>query len=269
MAWPLALLAALSGRAGAAARGRRAAWIAIVAAMTMLGFAGLPRFMAPAAAIVCVLGGVGLAGAAARPAAASAALAGLSSRSAAVITRWPACPAASATRRTHGAAADRTAASHDRLRAVVRAIGDEPLLRCGRLATSDVLVRTALAWELGVPLSQVVSFGAPSRRSGAFVVGLAGVAGPARRDARRREPLLGARGEWSVYSVACPLTASSSSAARSAGVVGRGAVGLDPRPRLLVVLAVGVDRPQVVRRARAVAFSTARRAVSIEWSELL
>ena len=39
----------------------RCAWIAVVAAMTLAGFAGLPRFMAPAAAVVGVLGGAGLA----------------------------------------------------------------------------------------------------------------------------------------------------------------------------------------------------------------
>ena len=33
-----------------------AAWIAVVASMAMVGFAGLPRFAAPAAALVCVLG---------------------------------------------------------------------------------------------------------------------------------------------------------------------------------------------------------------------
>jgi hypothetical protein len=37
-----------------------AAWIAIVAVLAAAGYAGLPRFAAPAAAVVCVLGGIGL-----------------------------------------------------------------------------------------------------------------------------------------------------------------------------------------------------------------
>jgi hypothetical protein len=80
-----------------------------------------------------------------------------------------------------------------------------------------VLVRTGLAWQLGVPLREVVSFGAPSRRSGAFVIGLQASPG------LRHEMLavgvpLGHQGEWSVRSVACPVTESAS--ASSAGVAG-------------------------------------------------
>ena len=40
--------------------GGAAAWLAIVAALAAFGYAGLPRFSAPAAAIVCVLGAAGL-----------------------------------------------------------------------------------------------------------------------------------------------------------------------------------------------------------------
>ena len=36
-----------------------AAWIAIVAVLAAVGYAGLPRFAAPAAAIACILGGIG------------------------------------------------------------------------------------------------------------------------------------------------------------------------------------------------------------------
>ena len=97
--------------------------------------------------------------------------------------------------------------------------GRDRLLRCGRLATSDVLVRTGLAWQLGVPLADVVSFGAPSRRSGAFVIGLQASPG-LRHEMRGAGTLLARHGEWSVRSVACPLTASASAAARSAGVSG-------------------------------------------------
>ncbi len=219
VAWPLAFLAARQrpGASRVLAAGALA-WIGLVAAMTLLGFPGLPRFAAPAAAVVAVLGGVGLAALLARPrengpvvlAAVALTLglgvAALPHRIGAVPDAWR--------------AAARISDSHDRLRAAVRTAGGRAaLLRCGRLATSDVLVRTALAWELGVPLSHVVSFGEPSRRSGTFVVGLQASPG------LRHEMLAAGRpaarqGEWSVVSVACPVTASSSAAARNAGVSG-------------------------------------------------
>ena len=220
VAWPLALVA-VRGAGGRRETGvvrllagGALAWIALVAAMTLAGFPGLPRFMAPAAAVVGVLGGVGLAVLLDRPRAHGrvlpglvvvglvAALLGLPGRVAELPHAW------NSTARIDD--------SHARLRALVREIGRGPLLRCGRLATSDVLVRTGLAWELGVPLSDVVSFGEPSRSSGAFVVGLQASPG-LREDVRAAGARLGRRGEWSVYSVACPLTATE---ARTAGVSG-------------------------------------------------
>lgn len=220
VAWPLALVAVRGAGGGDETRvvrllaGGALAWIALVAVMTLAGFPGLPRFMAPAAAVVGVIGGVGLAALLARPRAHGrvlpglvvvalvAALLGLPGRVAELPHAW------NSTARIED--------SHARLRALVREIGRGPLLRCGRLATSDVLVRTGLAWELGVPLSDVVSFGKPSRRSGAFVVGLQASPG-LREDVRAAGARLGRRGEWSVYSVACPLTATE---ARTAGVSG-------------------------------------------------
>ena len=225
VAWPLALVA-LRGAGGAGGvpagpapllAGAALGWIALVAVMTLAGFPGLPRFMAPAAAVVGVLGGVGLAALLDRPRAHGpvlpalvvvalvVALVGLPGRVAELPHAW--------------SSSARIDDSHARLRALARELGRGRLLRCGRLATSDVLVRTALAWELDVRLADVVSFGEPSRRSGAFVVGLQ--ASPGLRAAMRAAGTsLGRRGEWSVYSVACPLTASVSPAARSAGVSG-------------------------------------------------
>ncbi len=82
-----------------------------------------------------------------------------------------------------------------------------------------MLVRTALAWKLGVPLGQVVSFGEPPRLSGAFLVGLE--ATPALRAAVRRVAVPVAReGEWTVYSLDCPATTRSPSPSSSAGVSG-------------------------------------------------
>jgi hypothetical protein len=115
--------------------------------------------------------------------------------------------------------AARISDSHERLRELAAPLGRERLLACGRLATSDVLVRTALAWKLGVPLSQVVSFGTPPRLSGAFVVGLQASPG-LRQDVRAAATRVAAAGEWSVYSIDCPAMASSSPGPRSAGVRG-------------------------------------------------
>ena len=214
VAWPLALAALRDRRArvlGAGALGL----VAIVAAMTVAGFAGLPRFMAPAAAVVGVLGGAGLAALlAARPRAWIVALTApalavtaltLPGRVAEVPHQWR--------------VAARISGSHERLRDVAAGVGRERLLACGRLATSDVLVRTALAWKLEVPLSQVVSFGTPPRRSGAFVVGLQASPG-LRHDVDVAATRVASGGEWTVYSIDCPATARPSPAARSAGVSG-------------------------------------------------
>ncbi len=211
-AWPLAIVA-LTGHS----RDRRLlalalgalAWIAIVVAMAAGGFPGLPRFMAPAAAVVGVLGGVGLARlVTTRPAPVVAALAaGLALyTSAEVVIRAGELPHAmrSTARIEH---------SHDRLRALTGAIGGERLLACGRLATSDVLVRTALAWELEVPLADVVSFGRRPRSSGAFVVGLQAPPG-LREDVRAVATQLGRRGEWRAYSLDCPAAIAGVSGAR-------------------------------------------------------
>lgn len=223
VAWPLAVLA-LRDRVTWLLAGGALLWIAVVAAMTPLGFAGLPRFMTPAAAIVCVLGGVGLAAALAhlrlgarafaRPATLAAAVvigaaaavtaAGLPDRVSELPQSWR--------------IAAQTEEAHERLRWLVPRIGKEQLLRCGKLATTDVLVRTALAWELDVPLSQVVAFGAPSRASGAFILGL-GAPRALHDDIRSAGRLLGVSGEWRAYSIGCPVTATSPPP-RNAGVSG-------------------------------------------------
>ena len=106
--------------------------------MAARGFPGLPRFMAPAGAIAGVLGGVGLArllalGRARRTLVAAACAVLLAATAAQLPGRVAELPRAMAT-------TARIAGSHDRLRELVREVGREPLLSCGRLATSDVLV---------------------------------------------------------------------------------------------------------------------------------
>jgi hypothetical protein len=209
-AWPLALVAVRGRDRRLLVLGASAlAWIAIVAAMAAAGFPGLPRFMAPAAALVGALGGVGL-----------ARLVGLR-RVPAVAALGVALALVTAVQLPGRAAelphALRTTArigdSHDRVRSLARAVGRDPLLRCGHLATSDVLVRTALAWELDVPLSSVVSFGIGPRESGAFVVGPQASPG-LREDVRAVAAELGERGEWGAYSLDCPAATTGVSGAR-------------------------------------------------------
>ena len=189
-------------------------WIALVAAMAAVGFAGLPRFMAPAIAVVGVLGGVGLASLLAR---ARAPVARAAIVLVVLVTLFQ-LPGRATNFYDGLAAAERAAGREARLLDLTAEIGGDALLRCGKLATSNVLVRTALAWQLERPLSQVVSFGAPPTRSGAFVIGSAASLGvPARLEAKAE--LLGERGEWRVYSLRCSPSAAASSS-RSAGVSG-------------------------------------------------
>jgi hypothetical protein len=213
VAWPLALATLHDRRARLLGVGALAL-VAIVAAMTIAGFAGLARFMTPAGAIVGVLGGAGLAALLARPRAWIVALAvpalavtafGLPGRLAEVPHGW------------HSAA--RVSDSHDRLRNLAATVGRARLLACGRPAISDVLVRPALAWKLRIPLSQVVSFGTRPRLSGAFVLGPR-ASRKLRQDVRSAGTRVAGNGEWSVYSIDCPATASGSPPARSVGVSG-------------------------------------------------
>lgn len=216
-AWPLALVA-LAGRDRrliALAVGALA-WIATVAAMTALGFAGLPRFMAPAAAVAGVLGGIGLARLLAFPSrprtARGLALAALALSLPGLPDRVSELPHALRT-------SARIGHSHERLRALADTVGRNALLRCGRLATSDVLARTAIAWQLEAPLSEVVSFGRPPRRSGMFVLGpQASVSLEAAT--RARGVAVASRGEWRVYSIDCPPSAGARSSPSRTGVSG-------------------------------------------------
>ena len=225
VAWALALWA-LRARAARLLLAGALLWIAVVAAMTTIGFAGLPRFMAPAAAVVCVLGGVGLAEALTalggrprgRPRVRATAVAG-----GLLVALGAGVTAAGLADRVAGVpqawrVAARTEEAHDRLRWLVRHVGREQLLRCGKPATSDTLVRTALAWELDVALSQVVVFGAPPHASGAFVVGL-GAPRELHDEVRSAGRLLGVSGEWRAYSIGCPVT-TTSPPPRNTGVSG-------------------------------------------------
>ena len=126
IAWPLAFLGARERGAPRVLAAGALGWIALVAAMTMLDFPGLARFVAPAAAIVGVLGGVGLAALLERPP-------GVRRAGGRVLTARPrgrprhhrdrsARPRIGDLPQSWRSAA-RISDSHERLRAVVRAAG--------------------------------------------------------------------------------------------------------------------------------------------------
>jgi hypothetical protein len=226
-AWPLALFAVAArprDRALVALAAGALAWICVVAVMAAVGFPGLPRFMAPAVAVVCVLAGVGvarlmaLAGHPSAPAVRALVVGALAAVFLACAVELPGRAAGVSRALTDTAAQAR---SHDRLRALTASIGRDRLLRCGPLATSDVLTRPALAWELGVPLGEVVSFRLAPTEPGAYVVGPRPSV-RVRRHTWRGAERLGARGEWRAYSIDCPAAARSErdAGARDAGVSG-------------------------------------------------
>jgi len=131
-----------------------AAWIALVAAMAVAGFAGLPRFLAPATAVVAIVGGAGIARAAAagrsRPALAVAATAALTVAVGGLALRAAAVPGDLREVREQ-------ARLIDGMFEVADEVGAERLLSCGgrvRLA-SHAAPPTALAWELGAPIEEV------------------------------------------------------------------------------------------------------------------
>jgi hypothetical protein len=123
-----------------------AAWILLVAAMAVAGFAGLPRFLAPATAIIAVLGSVGIARAAPLRGLVAAALLiaalGLSWR----IAQIP-DDVGVVERQTH---------SLDQLFDLIDATGPATLLTCDNTTKiTQVRPQTAAAWKLEEPIDKV------------------------------------------------------------------------------------------------------------------
>jgi hypothetical protein len=141
----LAAIVAVRGRPPArsvrAVAAGAAAWVAIVAAMTVGGFAGNPRYLVAAAAVISVLGGIG--------ATRLAAAARLPSAAALVLPLAVGAIALAGLRdaiRETGVRADRRTALP---RLVAAAGGREALLRCGAVRTAP-FVRGLVAWTLDV-----------------------------------------------------------------------------------------------------------------------
>jgi MFS family permease len=136
-----------------------AAWVLLVALMAVAGFAGLPRFLAPATAIVAVLGGVGIA-----RAGAAVGCAHLLSRYA--HQRTGALLAAALVFAVAGFAwraaqlpddlrvVERQTRSLDHLFDLVDKTGPAPLLACNdTVKMTQIRPQTALAWKIDQPIA--------------------------------------------------------------------------------------------------------------------
>lgn len=133
------------------------AWIGLVALMAVGGYAGLPRFLAPATAIISVIGAIGIAriGArfltarAGRPLLAFACLAALIAASASFIVRAVEVPDDLDTIKAQTRSQTQLFELSDR-------VGAARLLSCGNtVRVTQLLAQTALAWRLDQPIESV------------------------------------------------------------------------------------------------------------------
>jgi hypothetical protein len=142
-----------------------AAWIVLVAAMAVAGWAGLPRFLAPATAVLAVLGAVGIARAGcaghlhryarqmtgAPSAGTLRALAFLAVVLAVAGLGWRAAQLPGDLE-----VVERQKGSVDQLFELVDQTGKAPLLACGgTVRMTQVREQTALAWKLEEPIASV------------------------------------------------------------------------------------------------------------------
>ena len=148
-----------------------AAWVALVAALTQAGFTGNERYLFPAVAALCMLGGVGagwitqLAGP--RPAYVTA----IAALVVAVSVPF-AVPRASAVSGHRTENAERAAAG-DRLADAVRAAGGRArVAACGHAGVTRHGFQGALAWALDLPLTRVARPFPPDDRLGLRLPGV-------------------------------------------------------------------------------------------------
>lgn len=133
-------------------------WAAVVALMAVwFGYAALSRFLAPAAAVLCVLAGIAVGRAVTAP---HRALSRLAVAAVLLAVTVPLATARAGWLPEQLAAAAARAELDDQLdRTVVRAGGRDGLLGCGALAIDStrpaVEARPALAWKIDVPLATV------------------------------------------------------------------------------------------------------------------
>jgi hypothetical protein len=188
-----------------------AAWVLLVAVMAVGGFAGLPRFLAPATALVAVLGGVGIArsAAAAWCGRASSRYPGQSSTTpgfgvlrglvvAALVLAFAGFGWRAAQIPGDLEVVERQKRSLDQLFDLVDETGKDTLLACGgKVRTTQVRPQTALAWKLDEPIASV-----PVRRKPRYGVALS------------TKPLVGGSvtaqaGRWRATRFPCPQVGST------------------------------------------------------------
>jgi hypothetical protein len=138
-----------------------AAWILLVAVMAVAGWAGLPRFLAPATAVLAVLGAVGIARTGSDRALRGLAVAALVLAVAGFGWRAGQLPG-------DIDVVERQKASVDQVFELVEETGRAQLLACGgSVRMTQVREQTALAWKLEEPIASV-----PVRRKPRYGVAL-------------------------------------------------------------------------------------------------
>jgi MFS family permease len=186
-----------------------AAWILLVALMAIVGFAGLPRFLAPATAIVAILGSVGLAHTAAETKSAGPFNRHAAQRSGGLFVKRLQrmlvavslfLAIAGFAWRTSQLPGDlnvieRQTRSVNRLFDLVEETGKAHLLACqGRTRMTRVREQTALAWKLEEPISTV-----PIRRNPTYGVALSTKSLPHGR-------VIAHAGSWRATRLPCPTS---------------------------------------------------------------
>jgi len=140
------------------------AWVALVAVMAAGGYAGLPRFLAPAAAVAVAIGAAGLAALLVR-AVRERPRSSLAAVAAVLALGFVVQGAFRAVALTDNAAnATRISELRDDLEAVVEDTGAERIRDCGEVVVGAIEGQTALAWLLELPIDDVdVSRTPPAR----------------------------------------------------------------------------------------------------------
>ncbi len=147
------------------------AWVLLVALMAIVGFAGLPRFLAPATAVIAVLGAVGIARTAAQRGRAFTPIAARSSAAVVALAlvlaigglAWRAAQVPGDVR-----VVERQTRSLDHLFDLIDKTGPATLLACnGTTKITQIRPQTAAAWKLEQPIDKV-----PVRRNPKYGIAL-------------------------------------------------------------------------------------------------
>jgi hypothetical protein len=181
-----------------------AAWILLVAVMAIAGFAGLPRFLAPATAVIAVLGGVGAARIAAGRGRASPSHRGKGSAASrdralqSLIVATLAVAVAGFAWRAAQVPGDvevveRQTRSLDQLFDLIDNVGPTRLLACNNTTkVTQIRPQTAAAWRLKDPIAAV-----PVRRKPIYGIALS------TRTLPNGKPIAAA-GTWKATKLPCP-----------------------------------------------------------------